>query len=97
VQEDILSGQLEAFEGKTTVIGDYPTIKKDDMSPQQNQLAANPFFSHIEIYSNTKANIKRPSKWTTEIYIPFTESCSSKAYTPAVTNRTPSEQASKRS
>jgi hypothetical protein len=27
------------------------------------------FFPHIEI-PNAKANIKRPSKWTTEIYIP---------------------------
>jgi effector-binding domain-containing protein len=98
---DILSGQLEAFEGvKTTVIGDISHKKKGyDKTIQylnKNQLAANPIFSHIEIYSNAKANIKRPSKWTTEIYIPvLPKAAPAKAYTPAVTTSTepPIEQA----
>jgi hypothetical protein len=59
----------------------------------KNQLAANPIFSHIEIYSIAKANIKNPSKWATEIYVPIlSKATPARAYTPAVTNSvTPSE------
>jgi effector-binding domain-containing protein len=96
---DILSGKLEAFEGvKTTVIGDMSHKKKGYEKTIQylnkNQLAANPIFSHIEIYSNAKANIKRPSKWTTEIYIPvLPKETPTEAYPPAVSDSvTASEQ-----
>jgi hypothetical protein len=95
---DILSGKLEAFEGvKTTVIGDLSHNKKGyDKTMQylnKNQLAANPIFSHIEIYSIAKANIKNPSKWATEIYVPILPKATpARAYTPAVTNSVTSSE-----
>jgi effector-binding domain-containing protein len=96
---DILSGKLEAFEGvKTTVIGDISHNKKGyDKTIEylnKNQLATNPIFSHIEIYTTAKANIKNPSKWSTEIYLPILpKAAPAKAYTPVATNSvTASEQ-----
>jgi effector-binding domain-containing protein len=93
---DILSGKLEAFEGiKTTVIGDISHNKKGyDKAIQylnKNQLAANPVFSHIEIYSTAKADIKNPSKWVTEIYVPILpKAMPIKKYTPTLTKSTES-------
>jgi effector-binding domain-containing protein len=90
---DILSGKLEAYEGiKTTVTGDLSHNKKGyDKTIQylnKNQLAANPVFSHIEIYSTAKNDIKNPSKWVTEIYVPILPKVvPAKTYTPAVTKR----------
>jgi effector-binding domain-containing protein len=97
---DILSGKLEAYEAvKTTVIGDISHNKKGyDKTIQylnKNQLATNPVFSHIEIYSTAKANIKNPSKWSTEIYLPILPKATpTKSYTPAITNSSaPTEKA----
>lgn len=89
---DILSGKLEAFEGvKTTVIGDISHNKKGyDKTIQylnKNQLSTNPVFSHIEIYSTAKANIKNPSKWSTEIYMPILpKAAPAKVYGPSATS-----------
>ena len=99
---DLLSGKLAAFEGvQTTVIGDISHNKKGyDKTIQylnKNQLTANPVFSHIEIYSTAKVDIKNPSKWVTEIYVPVQPKVvPAKTYTPAATKITePSaEQAS---
>ncbi len=97
---DILSGKLEAFEGvKTTVIGDISHNKKGyDKTIQylnKNQLSTNPVFSHIEIYSTAKANIKNPSKWSTEIYMPILpKAAPAKVYGPSATSSPiPPEQA----
>jgi effector-binding domain-containing protein len=97
---DILSGELEAFEGvKTTVIGDISHNKKGYNKTIQylnkNQLATNPVFSHMEIYSTAKANIKNPSKWSTEIYMPILHKAApTKVYAPSATNSPiPPEQA----
>lgn len=88
---DILSGKLEAFEAvKTTIVGDISHNKKGyDKTIEymiKNQLAVNPVFSHIEIYSTSKVDIKSPSKWVTEIYVPVTPKIVPvKAYVPVVT------------
>lgn len=73
---DIVAGKLEAFEGvKTTLTGDYSHIKtaysKTIAYLNQNKLSPNPVFSHLEIYTSGKNEIKNPSKWTTEIYAPI--------------------------
>ena len=73
---DIVSGKLEAFEGvKTTLTGDYSHLtaayNKTTNFLNQNKLSPNPIFSHLEIYSSGKTEVKNPSKWVTEIYIPI--------------------------
>lgn len=73
---DIVAGKLEAFEGaKTTLTGDYSHLKtaysKTVAYLNQNKLSPNPIFSHLEIYTSGKNEIKNTSKWVTEIYIPI--------------------------
>ncbi len=73
---DIISGKLEAFEAlKTTLTGDYSHIYKAlDKTVQYssiNHLLLDSKFSHLEIYSIGKNEIKNPSKWITEIYYPI--------------------------
>ncbi|EIA07857.1 SRPBCC family protein [Flavobacterium frigoris] len=91
---DILSGKLEAFEGvKTTVVGDISHTKKGyDKTVEysvKNQLIVNPIFSHIEIYITSRTDIKNPSKWVTEIYVPLIPKVvPAKAYIPVVTKAT---------
>lgn len=91
---DILSGKLEAFEGvKTTVIGDISHTKKGyDKTVEysvKNKLVVNPIFSHIEIYNSSRTDIKNPSKWVTEIYVPLIPKVvPAKAYIPVVTKAT---------
>lgn len=73
---DLSSGKLDAFEGvKTTLTGDYSHLKaaynKTVNYLNQNQLSPNPVFSFLEIYTTSKSDIKNPSKWVTEIYIPI--------------------------
>lgn len=72
---DILSEDLKSFQAvKTTLTGDYSHNKKalektlDYISV--NNLRPDITFSHLEIYSIGKNEIKNPSKWITEIYIP---------------------------
>ncbi|WP_081824648.1 SRPBCC family protein [Flavobacterium seoulense] len=73
---DIVSGKLEAFEGvKTTLTGDYSHLKtaltKTNNYLNQHTLVANPVFSHLEIYATGKTDVKNPSKWVTEVYVPI--------------------------
>lgn len=73
---DIISGKLEAFEAlKTTLTGDYShthkALKKATQYSTANRLILDTKFSHLEIYSIGKAEIKNPSKWITEIYYPI--------------------------
>ncbi|MEO8253786.1 MAG: GyrI-like domain-containing protein [Flavobacterium sp.] len=73
---DIVSGKIDAFEGaKTTLTGDYSHLKtaynKTINYLNQNKLSPNPIFSHLEIYANGKNDVKNPSKWLTEIYVPI--------------------------
>lgn len=73
---DIVAGKLEAFEAvKTTLTGDYSHLKaaytKTVTYLNQNKLSPNPVFSYLEIYTSGKNEIKNPSKWVTEIYIPI--------------------------
>jgi effector-binding domain-containing protein len=86
---DMVSGKLEASEGvKTTLTGDYSHIKdgydKALAFLNKNQLTQDPLISHIEIYSTGKNEMKNPSKWVTEVYIPvLPKIIPVKAYTPA--------------
>jgi hypothetical protein len=95
---DILSGKLEASEGvKTTVIGDISHNKKGyDKTVEyliKNKLAADPIYSHLEIYTTTKADIKSPSKWVSEIYVPLTPKVVPvKTYTPPIVKSTEPSQ-----
>ncbi|MEZ7500075.1 SRPBCC family protein [Flavobacterium sp. Arc3] len=73
---DIVSGKLEASEGvKTSLTGDYSHIKdgyeKALTFLNKNQLTQDPLISHIEIYATGKNEVKDPSKWVTEVYIPI--------------------------
>lgn len=75
-QSDILAGKLEAFEAvKTTLTGDHSHLKKAlDKSTDYinaNRLVTEPSISHLEIYTIGKTEIKNPSKWVTEIYVPM--------------------------
>lgn len=72
---DILTGTLEPFEGlKTTLTGDYRHLKKAlDQSiaySKTNKISIDAKFSHLEIYTISKTEIKNPSKWITDIYLP---------------------------
>jgi hypothetical protein len=73
---DIISGKLEAFEAlKTTLIGDYShtnkALEKATQFSTTNHIALDSKFSHLEIYSVGKTEIKNSSKWITEIYYPI--------------------------
>lgn len=73
---DIVAGKLDAFEAvKTTLTGDYSHLKtaytKSLNYLNQNKLSPNSVFSHLEIFATGKNNVKNPSKWVTEIYIPI--------------------------
>lgn len=72
---DIVSEDLKSFQAvKTTLTGDYShnkeALDKTIQYIDANNLKSDPIFSHIEIYSLGKTEIKNPSKWITEIYIP---------------------------
>ncbi|MEN9907948.1 MAG: hypothetical protein RLZZ540_1089 [Bacteroidota bacterium] len=88
---EIIAGKLEAFEAaKTTLTGDYSHLKtaynKTVAYLNQNKLSPNPVFSHLEIYTSGKNEIKNTSKWVTEIYIPIVPKIvpQEKIYYPAV-------------
>ncbi|GGA76236.1 hypothetical protein GCM10008015_16050 [Flavobacterium palustre] len=73
---DIVAGKLDAFEAaKTSLTGDYSHLQaayaKTKNYLNQNKLTPNPIFSHLEIYASGKNEIKNPSKWLTEVYIPI--------------------------
>ncbi len=73
---DIEAGKIDNFSAvKTILTGDYNhtqeaynnTLKFLDI----NTLYSSPIFDHIEVYSISKTEIKNPSKWKTDIYIPI--------------------------
>ena len=73
---DILADKLEPFDGvKTTLTGDYSHIKKAlDKTKEYinaNRITIDPVFSHLEIFTKSRSEIKNPSKWVTEIYYPI--------------------------
>ena len=72
---DISSGKLNAFTSlKTTLTGDYSHSKeawdKAHKYTQDNGLKENSAGHYVEVYTKTIEDIKNPSKWITEIYIP---------------------------
>lgn len=73
---DVDSGKIEAMTAlKTTLIGDYSHLKEAKSKAiaylQKNQLKQNNYYKTLEVYSKTKVDIKNPSKWITELYIPI--------------------------
>jgi effector-binding domain-containing protein/ribosome-associated toxin RatA of RatAB toxin-antitoxin module len=73
---DIMSDQLEAFPAiKATLKGDYSHIeealKRSKAYINQKVITPNSRFSHLEVYTISKSDIKNPSKWKTEIYFPI--------------------------
>ena len=73
---DLVAGKLDAFEAaKTTLTGDYSHLKtaynKTINYLNQQKIAPNPIFSFLEIYISGKTEIKNPSKWVTEVYVPI--------------------------
>ncbi len=74
-ESDIQSGEMEAFTClKTTLIGDYShlseTWKKAQKYITDNDFKQNFAGKYIEIYSKTIDDVKNPSQWITELYIP---------------------------
>jgi len=72
---DVSSGKTEAMTAlKTTLIGDYSHLKEMKKKAiaylQKNNLKQNNGNKTIEVYTKTKLDIKNPSKWITELYIP---------------------------
>lgn len=73
---DISSKKLKAFQAvKITLTGDYlhtnKALNKAKEYSITNHLKADPEFSHIEVLSIGKNEMKNPSKWITEIYYPI--------------------------
>lgn len=73
---DILSDKLESFEAlKTTLTGDYSHIKKalhkTIKYSNSNKISIDSKFSHLENYTINRTEIKNPSKWITDIYLPI--------------------------
>lgn len=72
---DVTSGEIIAFTClKTTLTGDYSHSKEAWAKAKQyitdNGLKENFAGSYTEVYVKTIDDIKQPSKWVTEIYIP---------------------------
>jgi hypothetical protein len=91
---DISSDTLKSFEAvKTTLTGDYShkhkALDKALEYLRVNHLRPDKAFSHLEIYSIGKNDIKNPSKWITEIYNPTSQNF---VYKPAVTSPTATEE-----
>lgn len=72
---DVASGEIVAFTClKTTLTGDY-SHSKEAWAKAQKYIADNGFKqnfagSYSEVYVKTIDDVKQPSKWITEIYIP---------------------------
>lgn len=72
---DILSGKLNAFEAvKTTLKGDYSytekAIAKTNTFINSKKIIPDLTWSHLEILTASKLDVKSPSKLITEIYFP---------------------------
>ena len=73
---DVNSGKIEAMTAlKTTLTGDYSHLKETKSKViaylQKNNLKQNNYYPTVEVYSKTIQDIKFPSKWITELYIPI--------------------------
>ena len=73
---DVNSGKTEAMVAlKTTLTGDYSHLKEAKNKAiaylQKNNLLRNNSNPIVEVYSKTIQDVKFPSKWITEIYIPI--------------------------
>jgi effector-binding domain-containing protein len=72
---DYTSGKIETFQAlKTTLKGDYSHTKEAWAEARtyarKNNLAENTSGKRIEVYAVSVNQIKNPSKWVTEIYLP---------------------------
>lgn len=72
---DYTSGKIESFQAlKTTLKGDYSHIKeaweKARAHARTNNLSENSSGKRMEVYTISANQIKNPSKWVTEIYLP---------------------------
>ncbi|WP_220764787.1 transcriptional regulator [Flavobacterium sp. UMI-01] len=89
---DLSSGRLEATEAvKTVLTGDYShmpkAINKGITFLNKNQIKADPSISHIEWFVLGRNEIKNPSKWVTEVYLPLVpKAVAPKASLPVTTN-----------
>lgn len=73
---DIVSGKFESTQAvKSTLTGDYSHLSKGFAKTlkyiSEKQLISDPVFSHTQVYNLAKPEMKNPSKWITEIYIPI--------------------------
>lgn len=73
---DIMSGKYPAFHAlKTTLTGDYSHLPETWDAAlahiAKNKLTISDSGKHIEWFKVSKAEVKNPSKWVTEIYIPI--------------------------
>ena len=74
-ESDVASGEIIAFTClKTTLVGDYSHTKEAWSNAQKyivdNGLKQNFAGNYTEVYVKTIDDVKQPSKWITEIYIP---------------------------
>lgn len=72
---DYTSGKIETFQAlKTTLKGDYSHSKEAWAEARtyarKNNLAENTSGKRMEVYSVSVNQVKNPSKWITEIYLP---------------------------
>jgi effector-binding domain-containing protein len=81
---DINSGKIVAFEAvKTTLTGDYSHTKTAYNTAvaflNQKQLRRDPNYAFIAMYTKGKSDVRNPSKWVTEIYIPLVPKAKTKS------------------
>lgn len=72
---DILADELVSFTAiKTSLYGDYShtkeALKKSKSYINQKVITPDSPFSHLEVFTISKTEIKNPSKWKTELYFP---------------------------
>jgi ribosome-associated toxin RatA of RatAB toxin-antitoxin module len=72
---DILADELKSFNAiKTSLYGDYShskeVLKKSKSYINQKIITPDSPFSHVEVFTISKIDIKNPSKWKTELYFP---------------------------
>ena len=73
---DVNSGKIASITYlKTTLTGDYSHLKEMKKKAisylQKNNLKQNNSNKVVEVYSKTKLDIKNPSRWITELYLPI--------------------------
>jgi effector-binding domain-containing protein len=86
---DIMASKLSSFLAvKTTLKGDYShtekAIEKSKSYFNANKINPDNKFSHIQIYTLGEAEIKKPSKWKTEIYFPIKPKYTARKIVPKV-------------